>query len=211
MPRFDRTERIVHWANATLFLVLIATGAALYAGPVSTLVGRRVLMKNIHVYAGLLLPIPVLVGSVAPLGRRVPGRFPAPQPVGGRATAAGGGASKRPNVELGKFNPGQKLNAVFILAAIPVMLGTGIDHAVVRAVPARLAHGRDVRARLVRDRALLRGAGSHRARVRGSGCAARHDCAGGSAPRGLGRNDRAGMPRSEESGAARDLAARRRT
>ena len=62
MPRFDRTERIVHWANATLFLVLIATGAALYAGPVSTLVGRRVLMKNIHVYSGLLLPIPVLAG-----------------------------------------------------------------------------------------------------------------------------------------------------
>ena len=55
MARFDRTERIVHWANATLFLVLIATGAALYAGPVSTLVGRRVLMKNIHVYTGLLL------------------------------------------------------------------------------------------------------------------------------------------------------------
>ena len=53
---------MVHWANATLFLVLIATGAALYAGPVSTLVGRRVLVKNIHVYSGLLLPIPVLAG-----------------------------------------------------------------------------------------------------------------------------------------------------
>ena len=35
VARFDRTERVVHWCNATLFLMLIATGAALYAGPVS--------------------------------------------------------------------------------------------------------------------------------------------------------------------------------
>ena len=30
-PRFDRLERVVHWCNATLFLVLLLTGASLYA------------------------------------------------------------------------------------------------------------------------------------------------------------------------------------
>jgi hypothetical protein len=29
VPRFGRAERIVHWCSATLFLVLIGTGAAL--------------------------------------------------------------------------------------------------------------------------------------------------------------------------------------
>ena len=38
-PRFDRVERVVHWCNATLFLVLLFTGASLYVGPLSTLVG----------------------------------------------------------------------------------------------------------------------------------------------------------------------------
>ena len=37
LVRFARAERIVHWCTATLMLTLMATGAALYAGPVSTL------------------------------------------------------------------------------------------------------------------------------------------------------------------------------
>ena len=36
LPRFDRVERALHWANATLFAVMMATGAALYVGPLST-------------------------------------------------------------------------------------------------------------------------------------------------------------------------------
>ena len=31
--RFDGVERAVHWVNATLFLVLVVTGAALYLEP----------------------------------------------------------------------------------------------------------------------------------------------------------------------------------
>ena len=54
--RFDRTERIAHWCTATLILMLMATGAALYAGPLSTLVGRRELVRTMHVIAGLALP-----------------------------------------------------------------------------------------------------------------------------------------------------------
>ena len=69
--RFDRTERVVHWCNATLFLILLATGFSLYAGPLSELVGRRRLVKDIHVYAGLALPIPILLGIALRSGRQL--------------------------------------------------------------------------------------------------------------------------------------------
>ena len=65
--RFDRVERTLHWVNATLFGSLMLTGAALYAGPISTLVGNREIVRTLHVYSGLALPIPLLV---AVLGRR---------------------------------------------------------------------------------------------------------------------------------------------
>src|SRR6185369_9199872 len=61
LPRFDRVERYAHWCTATLMLVLLFTGFAMYVGPLSTFVGRRLLMRNIHLYSGLLLPVPVLV------------------------------------------------------------------------------------------------------------------------------------------------------
>src|SRR4029077_15202944 len=61
LPRFDRVERYAHWCTATLMLVLLFTGFAMYVGPLSTLVGRRLLMRNVHLYSGLLLPIPIVV------------------------------------------------------------------------------------------------------------------------------------------------------
>ena len=124
VPRFDRTERVVHWCNACLFLVLIATGAALYAGPVSTLVGRRHLVRTIHVYCGLALPLPVLAGLVLRSGRQLRddvrrlSRWDRRDRVWWRR-------STRSQARLGKFNPGQKLNATFIAASVVVMLATG--------------------------------------------------------------------------------------
>ena len=107
--RFDRTERIVHWVTAALVILLMLTGAAMYAGPVSTLVGRRELVRNVHVLAGLALPVPILVALLA---RRH-------------------GAALRADVrELNrytrKFNLGQRFNASFLAAAGLVLLGTGL-------------------------------------------------------------------------------------
>lgn len=124
VPRFDRTERIVHWCNATLFLILLGTGFTLYAGPLSELVGRREMVKTIHVYSGLLLPIPVITGILLRSGRglradlRRLNRWD-PRDRGWWFPRT------RPRVKLGKFNPGQKLNAAFIGSAIVVMLMTG--------------------------------------------------------------------------------------
>lgn len=107
--RFDLTERIVHWATAALVITLMLTGAAMYAGPVSTLVGRRVLMRNVHVIAGLALPIPILVALVAR-----------------RAGAALRADIRELNRHTRKFNLGQRLNASFLAAAGTVLLATGI-------------------------------------------------------------------------------------
>src|SRR5262245_65551963 len=69
--RFDRVERSLHWVNATLFAVLMLTGAALYAGPLSTLVGHRPTVRFLHVYSGLLLPVPLLIALLGRHGARV--------------------------------------------------------------------------------------------------------------------------------------------
>ena len=46
----------MHWVNASLFLILIATGAALYFTPLIALVGRRRLIEQVHLYVGLVAP-----------------------------------------------------------------------------------------------------------------------------------------------------------
>jgi formate dehydrogenase subunit gamma len=126
MQRFDRTERWLHWANATLVGVLVLTGLVLYWGELSSIVGRRAMFKEIHVIAGLGLPLPFLLA--------LPGRK-------GRALRRDLGALNRfsasdfrwlrsrgadPTVRLGKFNPGQKLNTAFVGAALVTMLATGM-------------------------------------------------------------------------------------
>ena len=123
--RFDRVERTVHWVNATLFGVLMLTGAALYAGPISALVGNREVVLWLHVYSGILLPVPLLL---AVLGRRRGARLRTD--LGrlnrwSRDDARWFRRSQRPQVALGKFNPGQKLNAALIAGSAIVMLGTG--------------------------------------------------------------------------------------
>jgi formate dehydrogenase subunit gamma len=124
LPRFDRVERTVHWVNATLFGVLMLTGAALYAGPISTLVGHRDVVRNIHVYSGLALPLPLIAAVIGPRGarlRRDLGRLNRWT----RDDARWFRRKLRPHVRLGKFNPGQKLNAAFVAGAGVVMLATG--------------------------------------------------------------------------------------
>ena len=59
--RFSRTERALHWMNAAAFFALLGTGAILYLPALSEAVGRRGVVKDLHVVvaicwlAGLLL------------------------------------------------------------------------------------------------------------------------------------------------------------
>jgi formate dehydrogenase subunit gamma len=126
MQRFDRTERWLHWANATLVGVLVLTGLILYWGELSSIVGRRAFFKEIHVIAGLSLPLPFLLALPGRKGRGlrrdlgVLNRFSADDVRWLRSR----GADR--SVRLGKFNPGQKLNTAFVGAALVTMLATGV-------------------------------------------------------------------------------------
>jgi formate dehydrogenase subunit gamma len=123
--RFDRAERWLHWTNATLFLVLIATGMTLYVGPLSAIVGRRVLVKDVHVICGLLLPAPLLLAYAGRWRdglRRDVRRFARWSSDDRRWLRSLG---RRGHERMGKFNAGQKLNAIFVAGCIPLTLATG--------------------------------------------------------------------------------------
>ncbi|HEY5273295.1 MAG TPA: cytochrome b/b6 domain-containing protein [Acidimicrobiales bacterium] len=123
--RFDRVERAAHWMNALLFGVLMATALPLYFAQVENIVGRRALIAEIHVWSGVALPIPLIISLAGPWGARFR-RDLRRVNVWTRAEilwlrSVGMQRLVRPD----KFNPGQKLNAIFTGGAIVVMLGTG--------------------------------------------------------------------------------------
>lgn len=132
--RFDRVERAAHWLNASLFLLLMLTGLALYFEPVMALVGRRKLVEDIHVYSGIALPFPVLVSALGYWGRGLRldlarlNRWIPDDVTWLRVSLSERRhrAAVRAQLRLGKFNAGQKLNAAFTAGAIVVMLGTGL-------------------------------------------------------------------------------------
>lgn len=132
--RFDLVERVVHWVNALLFGVLVVTGAALYVGSLGSIIGRRALVENIHVYCGLALPVPVVLALAGRWGRGLRrdiarmNRWSRADREWLRALLRGGRDRFRllSDVPLGKFNPGQKLNASFVAGAGLVMLATGV-------------------------------------------------------------------------------------
>jgi formate dehydrogenase subunit gamma len=125
--RFDRGERVLHWANATLMLILLTTGAGLYVPQLSEIFKRRHLVEQVHVWSGVLLPVPLVLTLLSGAwGRgfrsdvRRLNRWTADDK---RWLRTRGRDLKARN---GKFNAGQKLNAAFIGGAIPVMLATGL-------------------------------------------------------------------------------------
>ena len=122
--RFDRVQRAAHWANSTLFFILMFTAIPLYFGSFFGIVLPRHLIEQIHLWTGLSLALPILVSLVGPWGtamrqdvRRI--NFWTRDEIRWLRTF---GTSR---LEADKFNPGQKLNAIFIGASILVMLVTG--------------------------------------------------------------------------------------
>lgn len=126
MERFDRTERCLHWATAALVGVLVATGAVLYWGELSSLLGRRALFKEIHVAAGLVLPVPFLLALFGRRGRNLRRDLGALNRFSSDDLRWLRTRGTDPEIRLGKFNPGQKLNAAFVAAALVTLLATGL-------------------------------------------------------------------------------------
>ena len=138
-PRFDGTERAVHWVTAVVALALVATGAVMYVGPLAGLVGHRGTVRTVHFWCGVVVPVPLVLGLLAP--RR------------GRALRADARAlerldaddrawlRRRPSAGPGKFNAGQKLNTAFLLGAGVVLFLTGLMLRAATSFPVTLRTG----------------------------------------------------------------------
>ena len=107
--RFSRTERTLHWVNASGFLLLVATGLILYLPRLSVLVGRRPLIKDVHFWGGVgwvsALALVALLGDRHGLLRT---------------------AREIERFEPSRFNVGQKVNAVLTAAFTVLFLASGL-------------------------------------------------------------------------------------
>ena len=123
--RFDAVQRTAHWTNALLFGILMVTALPLYFGSIAGVVGRRTLVEEIHLWAGIALPVPLLISILGPWGARLRRDLRRINVWSRDEVAWLKALGRRAPQVVDKFNPGQKLNVVFTGAAIVVMLATG--------------------------------------------------------------------------------------
>ena len=118
LARYDRTERTVHWVHAGAFGALFASGLCLYLPSLAEAVGRRPLLKAIHLWTAVAwlaaLVLVVALGDRRSLRRtlREVDRWDADDRAWFRDR-------KRPQ---GRMNAGQKLNTI-ATAAFAVLFG----------------------------------------------------------------------------------------
>jgi formate dehydrogenase subunit gamma len=116
LRRFSRSERALHWVHASAFFVLLASGLVLYVPRLSELVARRQLVKDVHLYTGLawavLITLLLLIGLRHEL-RQTLGELERFDREDLRWLLRRGGRA-------GRFNAGQKLNAI-VTAAFAVL------------------------------------------------------------------------------------------
>ncbi len=124
--RFDRVQRVTHWSSAIIVLTLMVTGVILYVPSLSAAVGRRLLIEDIHVYAGVLVFAPLIVGLTGRWGRRFRRDLVSLNRFSRGDTAWLWSLGKRSRQQIGKFNPGQKLNTFAIAGFLGALLGTGV-------------------------------------------------------------------------------------
>lgn len=123
LARFAPAERLVHRAVAVLMGVCLVTALVLYNGQLMLLVGHRHLVESVHVWAGLALPVPMLLGALSVAYRTDVRRL-------NRVTPADWAWLRSPTrrdgrIRVGKFNAGQKINAWLVAGSTGVLLGTG--------------------------------------------------------------------------------------
>jgi len=125
LPRFSPAERRVHRATGILVGLLALTGAALYVPSLALLVGRRTAVEGTHIVAGLLLPVPTLLGLALSPALRADVRLL------NRMTATDRQWLRRRDrrtarLPVGKFNGGQKLASAVVAGMGLVLFGTGV-------------------------------------------------------------------------------------
>lgn len=68
IKRFTGTERALHWVHAVAFFLMLGTGMALYIQALEVAIGRRYLMKNIHLLVAVVWVVAIL--AIIALGNR---------------------------------------------------------------------------------------------------------------------------------------------
>jgi formate dehydrogenase subunit gamma len=124
IQRFDRVTRLVHWSTTVLAITLLGTGTILYVGQLSAIIGRRALLARIHLWAGLLLLVPLALGLL--LGRAGRGLRADVVELGRWSDGDGRWLRRRTRTTpMGKFNGGQKLAAAAFAGLFVMQLLTG--------------------------------------------------------------------------------------
>jgi formate dehydrogenase subunit gamma len=116
LARFSRTERALHWVHASAFFVLLASGLCLYLPSLSELVGRRPLLKDIHVYTALIWLVALAFVVLAGDRRRL---LAAAREIDTFDDDDIAWLRGRRGAQ-GRFNAGQKINAI-VTAALAVL------------------------------------------------------------------------------------------
>lgn len=123
--RFDVVQRVTHWLNAVLFTVLILTAISLFYGSFFGIVLPRHLDQEVHLWSGLILPVPIAASLLGPWGRAMRRDLRRVSYWTHQEVAWLRSFGRRPLIA-DKFNPGQKLNTIFTGAAIVIMLVSGV-------------------------------------------------------------------------------------
>lgn len=112
VERFGRTERTLHWAHATGFLVMLASGLILYVPALSEIVARRPLVKGVHLWTAVIWATVLVAIVVVGDRRRLVADWREVEAIDrdDRRWLAG---RRSPQ---GKFNAGQKLNVIVSVA-----------------------------------------------------------------------------------------------
>lgn len=123
LARFTPAERLVHKLVAILMGICLVTAAVLYNGSLMLAVGHRHLVETIHVWTGLALPVPMLLGALSAAYRTDVRRLNRVTPADWRWLRTRTRRDGR--IRVGKFNAGQKINGWLVAGSTAVLLGTG--------------------------------------------------------------------------------------
>ena len=121
---FAPAERLVHRLVAILMGICLVTAAILYNGSLMMAVGHRHLVEQVHVWSGLALPVPMLVGALSAAYRSDVRRLNRFTPADWRWLRSR--TRRDGTIPVGKFNAGQKVNAWLVAGSTGVLLGTGV-------------------------------------------------------------------------------------
>ena len=110
--RFGGTERALHWVHASGFLVMLATGLILYLPVLSEAVARRNLVKNVHLFAAVGWALAIALVIALGDRRRLAADWREIETIDAddRRWLRGRSAPQ------GRFNAGQKVNAILTVA-----------------------------------------------------------------------------------------------